>query len=250
METGKKRLYQGVAQAIVDGIKSGEFPPGTRLPGERELAERFDVSRVTIREAEIALEAQGYITIKTGSGVYVRKDNASTDRALPDVSAFELTTARSVIEAEGAALAAGNISDAELGELQRLIDGMAASDRDGLTGAEDLDERFHLVIAKATGNLAIEHLIGQLWRMRSELPRVREVYAGVCAANAQRRAHEHQAIFEALQRRDSAGARVAMREHFHRLFETMLAAREDAALAELKRSMGEDRQRFLQATLL
>lgn len=248
MESGKQRLYQGIAQAIIDKIASGEYSAGTRLPGERELAEEFNVSRVTIREAEIALEAQGYIVIKTGSGVYVRKDRAGGGRPLPDVSAFELTTARSVIEAEAAALAAVNISDAELVQLERMIDGMAAEDAGRSKGAEDLDQAFHLTIAKATANPAVEFLVGQLWRMRSELPRVREVYAGVCDANATTRAAEHRTILEALKRRDSSAARIAMRDHFHRLFETMMVAREDAALAELQRSMGEDRQRFLQAT--
>lgn len=250
MDVGKQRLYQGIAQAIIDRIASGEYPAGTRLPGERELAEEFDVSRVTIREAEIALEAQGYIVVKTGSGVYVRKDRSDGGRPLPDVTAFELTTARSVIEAEAAALAAVNISDAELAQLERLIEGMAAEDAGHGKGAEDLDRAFHLTIAKATANPAVEFLVGQLWRMRSELPRVREVYAGVCDANASSRAAEHQSIFDALQRRDSSAARIAMRDHFHRLFETMMTAREDAALAELRRTMGEDRQRFLQATLI
>lgn len=65
------RLYQGIADQITALIDQGVFPTGTRLPGERELAERFGVSRVTIREAEIALQAIGRIVIKTGSGVYV-----------------------------------------------------------------------------------------------------------------------------------------------------------------------------------
>ncbi|NNE59638.1 MAG: FadR family transcriptional regulator, partial [Woeseia sp.] len=66
-----QRLYHSVADQILQLINDGSFPPGSRLPGERDLAERFDVSRVTIREAEIALQALGYIRIKTGSGVYV-----------------------------------------------------------------------------------------------------------------------------------------------------------------------------------
>ncbi|HSX64752.1 MAG TPA: GntR family transcriptional regulator, partial [Pseudoxanthomonas sp.] len=64
----ENRLYQSIAAKILALIESGEFPSGSRLPGERDLAERFGVSRVTIREAEIALEAQGWIAIKTGSG--------------------------------------------------------------------------------------------------------------------------------------------------------------------------------------
>ena len=63
----EQRLYQSVAKQIRDAIDCGEFPVGARLPGERELAERFNVSRVTIREAEIALEALGWISIRTGS---------------------------------------------------------------------------------------------------------------------------------------------------------------------------------------
>ena len=55
----EKRLYHTVARAILDMIESGSYPPGTRLPGERELAERFGVSRVVVREAEISLEAVG-----------------------------------------------------------------------------------------------------------------------------------------------------------------------------------------------
>ena len=66
------RLYQTIAAKLRKLIEDGEFPPGSRLPGERELAERFGVSRVTIREAEIALEAQGWIAIRIGSGVHVK----------------------------------------------------------------------------------------------------------------------------------------------------------------------------------
>lgn len=249
MDGNNTRLYQGVAQRILDGIKSGEFPSGTRLPGERELAEKLGVSRVTIREAEIALEAQGYITIRTGSGVYVRADAAKRVQRLPNVSAFELTTARSVIEAEAAALAAVNITERELEALRLIVEAMDVQRSDAEL-AEELDRQFHLTIAGATDNPAITHLVNELWRMRSELPQVSEVYASVCTSHAASRAEEHRAIFDALQARDPSRSRTAMREHFHRLFETMMSAREDAAIAELKRTLGADRQRFLQANAI
>ena len=95
----EKRLYQTIAREIRVLIDSGDFPVGARLPGERELAERFKVSRVTIREAEIALEAQGRIAIRTGSGVYVTARPEGAPDSLPNVTAFELTAARAVIEA-------------------------------------------------------------------------------------------------------------------------------------------------------
>ena len=63
----EKRLYHTVANQILELIDSGVFPPGSRLPGERDLAEKFNVSRVSVREAEIALQAQGRLEIKVGS---------------------------------------------------------------------------------------------------------------------------------------------------------------------------------------
>jgi len=113
-----KRLYHSIADKITKLINDGAYPPGSRLPGERELAEQFGVSRVTIREAEIALQALGQIIIKTGSGAYVLDPSERDYRALPNVSAFELTEARSLFESEAAALAARNMTDRTLRRLE------------------------------------------------------------------------------------------------------------------------------------
>lgn len=244
----KQRLYQAVARDLIGAIERGEFPPGTRLPGERELADRFEVSRVTIREAEIALEALGYVDIRTGSGVYVTQRSSAQAGQLPDVSAFELTAARTVIEAEAAALAAANMTDEGIAELERLVAAMSKSDGTAADDADEVDRKFHMAIARLSGNPVIEYTVAILWRIRAEGPRVREVYAGVCAKDAEARTEEHAAILSALKRRDPAGSRIAMREHFQRLFEAMLHASETQALAELKQRLGEDRQRFLVTT--
>lgn len=240
----ESRLYQTVAQQIRALIESGDYPPGSRLPGERDLAQRFNVSRVTIREAEIALEAQGWLAIRTGSGVYVLPRPADHLDSLPKVTAFELTAARSVIEAEAAALASKHISDAEVAELEQLIVAMSRADT-GEAPGEDADRQFHLAIARISGNPVIEHCVRQLWRMRNELPEVNRVYAKVCTKDHAARADEHEAIVEALRRHDPARARTAMRDHFHRLFEAMLKATEKEALSDLKRKTEQDRERFL-----
>lgn len=238
------RLYQGVAQQIRGLIESGEYPPGSRLPGERDLAQRFKVSRVTIREAEIALEAQGWLSIRTGSGVYVLPRPVDGLDVLPKVTAFELTTARSVIEAEAAALASTHITDTQIAELEKLIQTMSLNGTTEDPG-EDADQQFHLAIARISGNSVIEFFVRLLWRMRNELPEVKRVYSKVCTHDHAARADEHEAIVEALRRHDPAGARTAMRDHFHRLFEAMLAATESEAMNELKRKTEQDRQRFL-----
>lgn len=238
------RLFQTIARRIEQLIESGEFPPGARLPGERELAERFEVSRVTVREAEIALQAIGLIEIKTGSGVYVADRPAAARNALPEVSAFELTEARSLFEAEAAALAAPIITADKLTELDRLLAVMAAEDGDTELSTE-ADRDFHALIAAASGNQAIIHVIRELWRLRTEVPQVRNAHAAVCKGDARARQREHEAIVDALKKRDPKGARIAMRQHFRRLLETMLDDNEARALSEIKRRSAESRERFL-----
>jgi DNA-binding FadR family transcriptional regulator len=245
-----RRLFQDIADQIIALIEEGVFPPGSRLPGERELSERFGVSRVTIREAEIALQATGRVAIKTGSGVYVSADGATTGgERLPKVSAFELTEARSLFEAEAAALAAPIISDEDLAKLDQLLEVMA-EDTDDEERTNAADREFHTTIAAASGNGAIIHVIRTLWRLRTELPEVRATHASICQHDGKTRQAEHGAIVEALRNRDPQGARLAMRRHFNRLLESMLDAAEEREMRELQKKSAESRARFMMTTQL
>lgn len=237
------RLYQTTAGEILKLIESGEFPPGSRLPGERDLAERLGVSRVTVREAEIALEAQGWISIRVGSGAYVKPRPVDAHGVLPDVSAFDLTAARTMIEGEAAALAASRVTSAELEELEQLLGAMSAPNVDDRTASE-ADRKFHLAIARISGNPVIEYCVHLVWRMRNELPRVQKVYARVCHNDGRDRTSEHTEILMALRARDPSAARKAMQHHFQRLFESMLEATENDALAEIRNRTQEHRERF------
>lgn len=237
-----KRLFQSVAEQIAELIDEGAFPPGTRLPGERELAERLGVSRVTIREAEIALQAVGRLEIKTGSGVYVSETQPASRVTLPKASAFEVTEARLLIESEAAALAAHHITEEAIARLEELIEQMRSPDNDT---ANEADEAFHLTIAEASNNAAMVHTIKSLWRMREEIPDVKATYEAVCVHDAETRTAEHRAVFEALRARDSAAARSAMRDHFHRLITAMLDATEKMALEAVQQRALESRERFL-----
>lgn len=240
-----KRLFQSVAEQIAQLIDEGAYPPGTRLPGERELAEKLGVSRVTIREAEIALQAVGRLEIKTGSGVYVSEQEPVVDGALPEASAFEVTEARLLVESESAALAARNISEEGIAKLAELVEIMRTGTSDE---ADAADEQFHLTIAEASNNAAMVHTIKNLWRMREDIPEVKATYAAVCVHDAESRTEEHRAVFDAIKDHDPAGARAAMREHFHRLLETMLEATERLALQEVQQQASQSRERFLAAS--
>jgi DNA-binding FadR family transcriptional regulator len=243
-----KRLYHAVAEQIMQMINDGAFPPGSRLPGERELAERFDVSRVTIREAEIALQALGYLNVKTGSGVYVLDPPGRDNGSLPVVSAFELTEARQLFESEAAGLAARQIDDATLKKLDDLIERMSSTDPADEEDSQQADREFHLAIAAASGNAAVCYVVETLWKMRTQIPKIREVHAAICAEeDAGERGSEHADILEALKNRDPASARDAMQSHFRRLLASMIDVTEEQALKELRNQATQSRERYLKS---
>lgn len=240
----EKRLYHKVANEILELIDSGVFPPGSRLPGERDLAEKFGVSRVAVREAEIALQAQGRIEIKVGSGAYVLDGSNRALNGLPKVGPFELTEARALFEAESAALAAPIITDETLEELEGYIEIMSGKKQSDLS-AEDADAAFHMTIARATNNHAIMFVIDSMWKMRAEAAQLQKVYNKVCDRDSSHREAEHQAILDALKNRDSTAARIAMRAHFTRMIEALLVASEEEAYQEVKRKASESRSRYM-----
>jgi len=240
----EKRLYHKVANEILELIDSGVFPPGSRLPGERDLAEKFGVSRVAVREAEISLQAQGRIEIKVGSGAYVLDASNRKVNGLPKVGPFELTEARAIFEAESAALAAPIITDETLAELEGYIEIMSGKKK-GDISPDEADAAFHLAIARSTNNHAIMFVIDSMWEMRTEAAQLQKVYKNVCERDSTHREAEHQAILDALRNRDSSAARIAMRAHFTRMIDALLVASEEEAYQEVKRKASESRSRYM-----
>lgn len=245
----EKRLYHTVANKILELIDSGVFPPGSRLPGERDLAEKFGVSRVAVREAEIALQAQGRLEIKVGSGAYVLDGSDTPLNGLPKVGPFELTEARALFEAESAALAAPIITDEVIAELETYIEIMCGKVESVMT-PDEADAAFHNAIARSTNNHAIMFVIDSMWQMRTEAAQLQKVYKDVCDKDSSHREDEHKAILDALKNRDSSAARLAMRAHFTRMIEALLEASEAEAYQEVQRKASESRSRFMITTQL
>lgn len=241
------RLYHSVAQKIVALIDSGIYPPGSRLPSERDLAARLGVSRVTIREAEIALETQGRLHIRNGSGVYVLDAKALSRSGLPQVSAMELTEARLFFEGEAAALAAEHIEDETLQQLECYLGTMAHAGA-GIQGdADQADRDFHLTIASVCGNAAIKFVVESLWKMRTDIDPMVTVHQAVGTTDYRARNDEHSEILDALRSREPAAARLAMRRHFRRLLESMLDVTEEQAYQQVRNEASRNRERFLPA---
>ncbi len=236
LATDTRKLYQQVASTIMGSIMSGKYKPGERLPSERDLAVAFKVSRPTIREAMIALEIRGLAETRHGSGIYVTdQPTAPTNSADLDIGAFELTEARRLFEGEAAALAATQVSEECIEELERII---AEMEDENARGQQDwtADRRFHIAIARATRNTAIATVIENLLDMRHKSPLCVYMLERARRVGVQPRVSEHRRILVALRKRDPRAARNAMRGHLARVIEDVLEATGPEALGSTART--------------
>ncbi|HEY2751204.1 FadR/GntR family transcriptional regulator [Phenylobacterium sp.] len=244
-KTEAGRLYEKVAQDLSQKIAAGQYAVGQRLPSERDLAQAYEVSRPTIREAIIALELDGLVEVRLGSGVYVTARLPRGGQAGEmDVGPFELLEARRAIEGESAALAAALISDEELEELRRLVAEMQAENARNVVMSEDADRRFHMLIATATQNSAMVAAVQMLWDARARSPQTQSLSAKAHAAGVTPRIDEHAAILKALRERSPEAARRAMRDHLTRVLESLLAATEVQELEQARARIAAERKRY------
>ncbi|MCF8882700.1 FadR family transcriptional regulator [Erythrobacter sp. SN021] len=238
------RLYQALAEKIIRLIASGEFQPGDRLPAERELASMFHVSRPTVREAVIALEIEGLVEVRVGSGVYVLSKTPTIEGVKRDIGAFELTEARRLIESEAAALAASNVTDEELDELERLLSEMEQANKSGAGAGETVDERFHSYLAGCSHNTAMQAAVEHLWTIRNRSPQCALTFEKSRAKGHKPVIEEHRKMLDALRDRNPAAARKAMRDHLGRVLQYLLDSTETEAIEQARAKVAAQRERF------
>ena len=225
-----RRLYRQIADQISRLIESGEYTPGMRLPAERMLATQLKVSRPSVREALIALEVEGWVDIRGGTGVFVldRTTGAEEDQGnetvsapaqesihtTPPVGPIELLDARDVLEPEIAALAARNASGEMIATLSGILGDMVCCSSSDHRHME-YDHQFHAVLAAATGNAALVQVMETLWTMRLAPLYVRLQNHFHNETIWQQAILEHREILEAVKTRDAKSARAAMHRHIH-----------------------------------
>jgi GntR family uxuAB operon transcriptional repressor len=220
-ETIGDRSYQKLAARIAALITGGEFEVGARLPSERALADRFDVSRTLVREAIIVLEIQGAVEVRSGSGIYVSAPPAAPTRSttfMPptDPGPFELLRARCLIESEIASVAAETRKDADLDHIFAALAAMREHMHDKAAN-EAADRLFHLRIAEATGNSVLLQMVTALWD-HTKAPIWSQMESHFHTPELRRASQDdHQRVFTALLERNAEAARAAMRAHIERV---------------------------------
>jgi len=209
-----RRLYQQVAEQIQSVIEASQFAPGTRLPPERELALQLGVSRPSLREALIALEIAGRVEIRMGSGVYVCAASPTDDAAPAALgeSPTELMQVRSVLEGAVITQAAARVTRAGLERLKACVEAMRQDIRRGHPPV-DADRRFHIAIAEMTGNSLLARMVGELFDGRHSPISSRMSRRAENSDTWETALHEHEAICQALERRDPQEAAAAMHQH-------------------------------------
>lgn len=211
-----QRLYRQIAEQLRSLIVGGEFPPGARLPAERDLAKQLGVSRPSVREALIALEVEGWVEVRTGSGVYVleRPGQANGEDKVPPTEwgPLELIRARRVIEGEIASLAA---AQAKRQDLKAIRDAIASMKEDADRNVAPLagDRAFHTAIAAACDNVVLLETVQTFWDARRGplFARLGDYFETV--PSWRMAIAEHQAIYDAIAAHDPDAARTAMQAH-------------------------------------
>jgi DNA-binding FadR family transcriptional regulator len=215
---GSDRLYRKIARQLSELIAAGEFTAGQRLPSERELAEQLGVSRPSVREALIALEIEGKVEVRVGSGVFVSqlKEVMPLGGDQHGEGPFELIQARITVEGETAALAAAGSTSEELEEIRAAVAELQRCQLAGLP-TDAADRTFHLSIARATHNGPLTSVVELLWDQgRGKMWKQMEKHFQTDALRAAT-LRDHRAIVDAIASGKADAAREAMKRHLNRV---------------------------------
>lgn len=226
-----KTFTNKAVEQIKNLIINGELSPGDKIPSERQLAEIMNVSRPTIREAFKILSAMGFVNIKQGSGVIVadqsvRIDSLASLLFLRTDNIHELFEVRKVIETQIAGWAAQRgttnfLKEIEMKEksYQKVITNNEFKNKeDRETFISQSDQKFHLMIAEASGNEVIlrlmNNLIDLLYKSRTQSMKI--------PGRVEQSLEEHIEIAKAFQARDVKLARKKMLKHLNSVEEDLL----------------------------
>ncbi|HEV7665798.1 MAG TPA: FadR/GntR family transcriptional regulator [Chloroflexota bacterium] len=225
----RSRIYEHIVEQIHALIREGRWAPGDQIPPERELAERFQVSRTSVREALRALEMQGIIESKQGGGTFVR--TADTEALVPPLAAAilrgqremaEVLEVRELIEPGIARLAAARASDELVAELESLLERQRQCIEAGRPFIDE-DTAFHYTLARAADN----HILLRLHNVILDVLREsRQSYLHV-ADRPQTSLRGHEAILSAVRAHNPEGAYNASLAHISEVRDKILHALEN-----------------------
>lgn len=235
-----------VAEAIKEWVVEKGLQPGDRLPGEAELIDRFGMSKGTIREAMRLLQAQGLVVTKTGPGGGSFVGEVTQDRAhallanyfyFRNISIADIYQVRIALEPEMAASLAGRLTEAQIAELEAIMEAYAAP-------AQSAEEeraqhvaslKFHARLAQYGENALLGFFIGFMAQILTDLTVYKRLYTSPNNTLRQRGRDHQLALIAALRKGDAGSARSTMRAHMEMARDMM----EDQQAVVAKRFIAE-----------
>ena len=224
------RLYESVIEQIMNLIKNNKLKPGDKLPPERELAEKFSISRGSLREAFRVLESKGLIKSKPGGGRFIREikkdafiDTENVILNLEKSSILELLEAREIFEVKIVEFAAERATVEEVKVIEEVFSRVSKEVRTEDKDAEDdkkteSDTEFHLAIARASHNFVFVNII----KLHLDLLRdIREKTQQIPGRREEQQ-EEHRAIFQAIKEHNSKKAGEAILKHLRNVREAIV----------------------------
>ena len=215
----KTKVYEKVAEQIQRLIRDGLLKPGDKLPPERELAETFQVSRSSLRDAIRVLELMGMVEARQGEGTVVREPSGEAvasplTAALLQQREFvsELLELRGMIEPTLAARAATHADADDLAHLGDILRRQKEKVDGGELAIEE-DSEFHYSIARASNNKVVLRVVDVFM----DLLRESRKQALQVEGRLQKSLASHQQILAAIARHDAAAAEKAMRRHIQEI---------------------------------
>jgi GntR family transcriptional regulator, transcriptional repressor for pyruvate dehydrogenase complex len=219
----KARLAEAIADRIRELILDGTLPANKPLPGERQLAARFGVSRGSVRDALRVLETIGLIETRHGQGTFPHE--LDVDRLVAPLASVltyrsdlreELVDVRRMFEPAVARVAAARHTDDDLVDLQRIVDLQRRKLKSGGSAIVE-DTAFHAALARATQNSVVIRIMATLNDLLIESRKLTLKQKG----RPERSIQGHEAVVAALRRRDADAASLAMLMHIEQIAELM-----------------------------
>lgn len=223
-----KKIYEEIIEQIRVLVVNGNLKPGDRLPSERDLAVRLNVSRASVREALSALEMMGLLEIRSGEGTFIKKiniDSVVTPLAwvlsMEKDNILELLEVRKMLEGQTVTLAAKRAGAEDIYELEEALKSMLNDVKTGQLG-EEADLRFHYAVAKASKNKILLRLMNTISDTMHQTLKASRVRLYEEHKSPERLYREHALILDAIKKQNEDEARFYMHEHLSGVEERLL----------------------------
>lgn len=227
MKISNTKIYEQVADIILEQIKAGDYQVGDKLPSIQKIGKQYGVSVASVREALNALRTIGIIEMKQGYGTFIKQTEPTFfelgDKFTSLSQIKDLLELREIVESATVEKAALYRTEEDLVELKQALVEMGQAVIDGTSG-EKADLEFHLAIAKAVKNTLLVELLNNISElMRNSMEETRKIFIYSKQKTMNKLLEEHDVIYQAILQQNDVKAVDAMRAHLLEVKETILA---------------------------